>query len=186
MPKFLPSITIGVLVIFTILGIVQGGTLSNALSLNAQNVDIVGITNLLLIYFVLALLIERACQVAMTSMTFLGLAPAEDKSNVQTQSMRSLIATAICLLLATGITLSGLRLMTGVLGLVSVEDINASGVNAFLIAESYAQKLVTLKFGWHTPGVEKTPSSLTKKGYATCQKVPSFPFEFHRNFPLIH
>ena len=135
MPKFLPSITIGVLVIFTILGIVQGGTLSNALSLNAQNVDIVGITNLLLIYFVLALLIERACQVAMTSMTFLGLAPAEDKSNVQTQSMRSLIATAICLLLATGITLSGLRLMTGVLGLVSVEDINASGVNAFLIAD---------------------------------------------------
>ena len=119
-------LTVGAFFLTTIIGISLTDS-STSIEFNTKNINVVGVTNLLLIFALLALLIESACEVAVNSLTALGLIPAGDKSNPTVQGQRALASTTICWVLAMFVTQAGLRLIEAVLKLVAVDG-DLSGI----------------------------------------------------------
>lgn len=105
------------------------------LELKGDETVILAVSNMLLVYFILALLIERACEVVMDLLTAFGaVVPKDPTSDAAEHSARRLISMMICLVFAVVITLAGLRLVEAVLGLTTDGDVTYPAYFAYVDA----------------------------------------------------
>lgn len=100
------------------------------LAFEPQKTIVIGATNILIVYFILALLIERACEVAMDLLTGLGaVAPEEPETPDVKKPERRMASVLLCLVFATAISGTGLRLVEMILATASIGEFQAD--NAF-------------------------------------------------------
>lgn len=98
------------------------------LTLVSDETIIAGAANIILVYFVLALLIERACEVAMDLMTASGVVSPKDVSTSgENVSGRRMVSAFVCLVFAVVISLAGLRLIEMILEVATSSDITSAG-----------------------------------------------------------
>lgn len=116
------------------LGVFQSAQVG-LLELNADQAILTSAANILLVYFVLALMIERSCEVAMDVLTALGLVPPGIKPESDPQpSERTLMAVLVCLGFAVAIMLTGVRLIEMILIAASEAPVVTS--TAFVYADT--------------------------------------------------
>lgn len=97
---------------------------TDLLTLVSDETIIAGAANIILVYFVIALLIERACEVAMDLMTASGIVPPKDASATDASvSGRRMVSAFVCLVFAIVISLAGLRLVEMILEVATSSDI---------------------------------------------------------------
>jgi hypothetical protein len=114
--------TAAVLGVIAFLGIYQAQA-SQLLDLVSDESILTGAANIVLVYFILALLIERACEVALSIITAVGLVVAKDASGQRDdQKDRIIVSVLICLVFAAAISLAGLRLVEMILNLATQTD----------------------------------------------------------------
>ncbi|MCF2869490.1 hypothetical protein L0664_00300 [Octadecabacter sp. G9-8] len=90
------------------------------LELDATQAITAGAANIILVFFVLALLIERACEVAMNLLTASGAVPAERASEPgNAKSDRKMVSIFVCLAFSIVISLAGVRLVEMILDLAA-------------------------------------------------------------------
>lgn len=108
----LTSLALGAAIL---LGVSQSARVG-LLGLNTEETILASAANILLVYFVLALMIERGCEVAMDVATALSLVPPKNKPDSAPQPReRTMVAVLLCLGFAVAITLTGMRLIEMVL-----------------------------------------------------------------------
>lgn len=79
-----------------------------------------GAANIVVVYFILALLIERACEVAMDLLTAVGAVIPKDRADpTSVQNNRRAVSVTICMGFAVVISLAGLRLVEMILVLAT-------------------------------------------------------------------
>ncbi|MEM6550283.1 MAG: hypothetical protein AAF713_21475 [Pseudomonadota bacterium] len=116
------TITASLLGFIALIGIWQG-TEPDILEFETEETLIIGATNILLVYLVLALLIERGCEVAMDVLTAIGAVPPEDPAESEVaQPERRIASVLICLVFAAAIASIGLRLVEMILTTVTGPD----------------------------------------------------------------
>ncbi|CUH76667.1 hypothetical protein TRM7557_01010 [Tritonibacter multivorans] len=113
------KITAAILGLGTILAVIHAAN-APLITLKTDETLLVEVANILLVYFILALVIERGCEVAMELFQALRVVPPksaapEDAANRE----RSLVSLVVCLLLASALSLAGLRLGEAVLSLAA-------------------------------------------------------------------
>lgn len=123
----IPKIIASVIGAVVLIGIYQAQN-SELLTLDADETILAGAANIIMVYFVLALLIERACEVAMDILTAAGaVAPKPTAGQDEGASDRRLVSLTICLLFAAFVTLAGLRLVEMILGVATTGDLQLAG-----------------------------------------------------------
>lgn len=86
---------------------------------------IAGAANIILVYFVLALLVERACEVAMDLLTATGvLAPKDPSDATSVPHNRRAVSMGVCLVFSVAISLAGLRMVEMILVVATGTDPN--------------------------------------------------------------
>jgi len=113
------KITASILGALALIGVTRAQS-TELLDLNVDETILSGVANILLLYFVLALVIERACEVVMDILTANGAVVGKDSTDQGTApSERRAISMFICLLFAVVVSLAGLRLVESILGLAA-------------------------------------------------------------------
>ncbi|GAB5447928.1 hypothetical protein [Gymnodinialimonas sp.] len=116
------------------LGVIQSAQVG-LLELNADEAILASAANILLVYFVLALMIERSCEVVMDALTALGLVPPGIKPETEPQPRRrTLMAILVCLGFAVAIMLTGVRLIEMIL--IAASDAPIVTTSAFVYADT--------------------------------------------------
>lgn len=111
------------------------------LTLVSDETIIAGAANIILVYFVLALLIERACEVAMDLMTALGVVPPKGASTTDAIVFgRRMVSASVCLVFAIVISLAGLRLVEMILEVATSSDI--ASADYFTVADALLTSLI--------------------------------------------
>lgn len=113
----------------------------DALTLNTDESILLGAANIVLIYFVLALIIERACEVSVDALTATDLLP--HKTSAQDDAAlaeRRLVSVVICVVFGTGVSLAGLRLIEMILSLAVIEPVDLTGT--FVAADTVLTGLI--------------------------------------------
>lgn len=110
------------------------------LELHSNQAIIAGAANILLIFFVFALLIERACEVTMALLTAAGTVPPKDTSGDSATSDRMMVSIFVCLAFSIVISLSGLRLVEMILNVAATTDVTPEGY--FTIADTLLTALI--------------------------------------------
>ena len=105
------------------------------LALKDNATIIAGAANVIVIYFILALLGERACEVGMEVLTAANVVSPKDPSEPSKgRSERRLLSVMLCLLFATIISLAGLRLVEMILEVATAAALQTQGYFAFVDA----------------------------------------------------
>lgn len=100
----------------------------NVLVLQTGDTIVAGVANILMVYFFLALVIERGCEVAMDLLTAIGIVlPANDSADAPAQSSRKIIASLVCLVFSVFISLAGLRLAEMILNVATNSTFQPEG-----------------------------------------------------------
>ena len=90
-------------------------------ALKSNETILTEVSNVLLIYFILALAIERGCEVAMDLLLALKVVPPKSLQTAASANLeRRLVSLTLCLLLASGLSLAGLRFGEAVLELAAM------------------------------------------------------------------
>lgn len=117
------KVTAALLGAIVLIGVYQAQN-TELLTLVADETILAGAANIIMVYFVLALLVERACEVAMDLLTAAGAVKAKDASAAEkTQSDRRMVSIFVCLVFSIVISLAGLRLVEMILEVATASDI---------------------------------------------------------------
>lgn len=147
--------TIYVLGAMLLIGVYQSQT-QTLLSLKSEVSILTGAANIILVYFVFALLVERACEVAMDLLTAAGLVSPKDASSKRiTDTERRAISVLLCLVFSIIISLAGLRLVEMIL--VFATDIGDPLPVFFKVADAL---LTTLILAGGSDGIHQILRSL--------------------------
>jgi len=121
------KITASLLGAIVLVGVYQAQN-TELLTLVSKETIIAGTANIILVYFVLALLVERACEVVMDLLTAAGVVTAKAGSGQGSiQSDRRMISIFVCLVFAIVISLAGLRLVEMILEVATKSDVQPKG-----------------------------------------------------------
>lgn len=131
------------------------------LELHASHAILAGAANIIMIFFVFALLIERACEVAMALLTAAGTVPPETPPANSASSDRKMVSIFVCLTFSTVVSLSGLRLVEMILNVAAASDVTPEGY--FTIFDTVLTALILAggSDGFHQilrPLLDKKPS----------------------------
>lgn len=128
------KITASVLGALVLIGVFQAQN-TDLLTLVDDKTIIAGASNIILVFFVLALIVERACEVVMDVMTASGNVPAKPASdNGENTGDRRLVSVFVCLVFSVVISLAGLRLVEMILEVATASDIAPAGYFAAIDA----------------------------------------------------
>jgi hypothetical protein len=132
------------------------------LELKDQTTIIVDATNVLMVFLVIAVAIERGCEGVMETITAAGLIPAkpaDGTSDPEISNARALVGNMLCLSFAAAISLFGLRLVEMVLESATDTSIDASKGTAFVDA-----LLTALILAGGSNGIHKMIKSFQSSG----------------------
>ena len=121
------KVTASLLGAIVLVGVYQAQS-TEVLTFEANETILAGAANIILVYFVLALLVERACEVVMDLLTSTGAVPPKAAANAQSaRSGRRMISILVCLLFSVVICVAGLRLIEMILVVATNGDIALVG-----------------------------------------------------------
>lgn len=116
------------------------------LTFSSDQTFFISIANILVVYFVLALLIERACEVGVSVLTATNVIRAGDGvEGSEIDRERKLVSTILCFGFSIGVALLGVRLIEMVL-IVAIEDptdANRAAVLAQIASFPVADSILT-------------------------------------------
>ncbi len=115
-----------------LIGVYQAQS-TELLTLVSNETIIAGAANIILVYFVLALLVERACEVVMDLLTAVGVVAAKDgAAQGSKQPERRMVSIFVCLVFAIVISLAGLRLVEMILEIATKSDVQTEAYFAVM------------------------------------------------------
>lgn len=117
------KVTASLLAAIVLIGVYQAQN-TELLTLVDDQTILAGAANIVMVYFVLALLVERACEVVMELLTAVGAVEPKDQSATgKFQSDRRMVSIFVCLVFSVVISLAGLRLVEMILEVATASDI---------------------------------------------------------------
>jgi len=139
--KYRTYITTAILGAAAVIGVFLSGQGINVLKIDTNQFKMSGIVNALMVFFVIAILIERACEVLVKIFTVFRIIDEKDDQNNEVKRYRFMISTAICLALSSFVTISGLRLTSNVIEVVASSNLPSISFDPIFL---YTDIIVTI------------------------------------------